>query len=360
MKAAVMREIGRPMLVEDVDVAKPGPHEVLVRTVAAGVCHSDLAVLEGVLPLPLPAVLGHESAGIVEAIGSDVRTVRVGDHVVTSPSVYCGHCGHCLTGRPALCIAPELKRGADEESRLSLAGRPVTTFFNLSSFAEMLLVHEHAVVAIRRDMPLDRAAVVGCAVATGYGAVVNTARVQPGQTVAVLGCGGVGLSAINGAAIAGAGRIIAIDRVADKRAMALAFGATDFVLAGETDPVEAVKELTRGGVDHAIECIGGTAAAAQAFAMLGRGGCCTITGLFAPGEEIRIPGNAMIEEKRLIGSRLGSNRFPVDMPRLVDFYLQGRLKLDDLISRRIRLDQINEGFADMKTGKLARSIVVFD
>jgi S-(hydroxymethyl)glutathione dehydrogenase/alcohol dehydrogenase len=360
MKAAVMRQAGRPLQIEDVQIDKPGPHEVLIRTAAAGVCHSDLHFLDGSYPFPTPTVLGHESAGIVEAVGAEVRTVAPGDHVVTCLSAYCGHCSYCLTGRLALCPSDETRRRPDEAPRIAQGGQPFAHFLNLSSFAEQILAHEHAVVAIRKDMPLDRAALIGCAVVTGYGAVVNTARVQPGETVVVIGCGGVGLSAINGAAIAGAGRIIAVDMVPAKRELAERFGATDFICAAETDPVAAVRQLTGGGVQHALECIGLPQTAEQAFGMLGRGGTATVVGMIPPGKMVSVPGMAFLQEKRLQGSLMGSNRFPVDMPRLVDFYMQGRLKLDDLVSRRIGLEQINEAFEEMKTGRIARSVIVFD
>jgi S-(hydroxymethyl)glutathione dehydrogenase/alcohol dehydrogenase len=359
MKAAVMREAGKPLQIEDVQLDKPGPHEVLIRTAAAGVCHSDLHFLNGSWPHPTPTVLGHESAGIVEAVGSEVRTVKPGDHVITCLSAFCGHCNFCVTGRLALCITDEVKRAPTQPSRMSLGGQSIPQYLNLSSFAEQMLVHEHAVVAIRKDMPLDRAALIGCAVITGFGAAVNTSGVRPGETVAVIGCGGVGLSAVNGAYIAGAGRIIAVDMARGKENLAKAFGATDFVCAADGDPVEAVRELTGGGVQHALECIGLAKTAEQAFAMLGRGGTATVVGMIAPGEVIRIPGPTLLSEKRLQGSAMGSNRFPVDMPRLVELYMQGRLKLDDMISRRIKLEQVNEAFAEMQTGEIARSVIVF-
>src|SRR5271170_3386323 len=220
MKAAVLREVGQPLQIEDVQIGKPGRREVLVRTVAAGVCHSDLHFIEGKYPYPLPAVLGHESSGIVEQVGEDVRTVKVGDHVITCLSAYCGHCEHCLDGRMALCESPETKREATEAPRLTATPGDMNQYLNLSSFAEHMLIHEHACVSIRKDMPLDRAALIGCAVTTGVGAVIRTAQVRPGETVAVIGCGGVGLSAINGAAIAGAGRIIAIDAAGSKANLA--------------------------------------------------------------------------------------------------------------------------------------------
>lgn len=360
MKAAVMREVGKPLTIEDIQIDKPGPHEVLIRTVAAGVCHSDLHFMEGKYPVVAPVVLGHESAGIVEAVGAEVRTVKVGDHVITCTSAFCGHCDHCLTGHANLCISPETKRGEGDPPRLSQNGTPITHFVNLSSFAEQILCHEHAVVAIRKDMPFDRAALIGCAVMTGYGAVVNSAKVVPGESVAVIGCGGIGLSAINGAAIAGAGRIIAVDMAPEKRELAQAFGATDFVCAAEGNAVEQVIELTGGGVNHAIECVGSKRTCEQAFLMLRRGGTATVVGMVPVGQNIEIPGNLMLQEKKLQGSLMGGNRFPIEMPQLVDFYMQGRLKLDELVSRHVRLEQINEAYEELKTGKLARSVIMFD
>jgi len=360
MKAAVLREVGKPLQIEDVQINKPGPHEVLIRTVAAGLCHSDLHFMEGSYPTQLPAVLGHESAGVVEAVGSEVRTVKPGDHVITCLSAYCGHCESCLTGHLSLCVSPETKRGADEEPRLSTATGPMTQYLNLSSFAEQMLIHEHACVAIRKDMPLDRAALIGCSVMTGVGAAIHTSNVRPGETVAVIGCGGVGLSAINGAAIAGAGRIIAIDMVGSKGNLAMEFGATDFIDASKTDAVKEVLEMTKGGVHHAFEAIGLSKTAEQAFGMLRRGGTANIIGMIPIGQTITLPGFAFLGEKKLQGSMMGSNRFPVDMPRLVDFYMAGKLKLDQMISQRIKLAQVNEGFADMKKGELARSVIMFD
>src|SRR5580658_8171464 len=245
MKAAVLREVGKPLQIEEVQLNKPGPHEVLIRTAAAGVCHSDLHFIEGSYRYPLPAVLGHESAGVVEQVGSEVTTVKVGDHVITCLSVFCGHCEHCLGGRMSLCQSPDVRRTQGDEPRITQNGAPMQQFLNLSSFAEQMLIHEHGCVAVRKDMPLDRAALIGCGVMTGVGAVFHTSNVRPGETVAVIGCGGVGLAAINGAAIAGAGRIIAIDMSPAKDNMAKHFGATDFICAADTDPVKEVLEMTK-------------------------------------------------------------------------------------------------------------------
>ncbi|MGH6986406.1 MAG: Zn-dependent alcohol dehydrogenase [Caulobacteraceae bacterium] len=360
MKAAVLREVKKPLSIEDVQIGKPGPHEVLIRTAAAGVCHSDLHFIEGSYPHPLPAVLGHESAGIVEEVGSEVRTVKPGDHVITCLSAFCGHCEYCLSGHMSLCVSPDTKRGAEEAPRLSQETGPMLQYLNLSSFAEKMLIHEHACVAIRPDMPLDRAALIGCGVLTGTSAVFHTAKVAPGETVAVIGCGGVGLAAINGAAIAGAGRIIAIDMSKSKDNMARNFGATDFICAAETDPVQEVLTMTSGGVHHAFEAVGLKKTTEQAFGMLRRGGTAYVIGMIPIGQSVEIPGYAFLGEKKLVGSLMGSNQFPVDMPRLVDMYMAGKLKLDDMISNRLPLSKVNEAFEEMKTGQIARSVIVFD
>lgn len=360
MKAAVLRQVRTPLSIEDVQINKPGPHEVLIRTMAAGVCHSDLHFVEGSYPYPLPAVLGHESAGIVEQVGSEVRTVKPGDHVITCLSAFCGHCDHCLTGHMSRCVSPDTKRGSDEEPRLGNAVGSMNQFLNLSSFAEQMLIHEHACVAIRKDMPFDRAALIGCSVTTGIGAVIHTSNVRPGETVAVLGCGGVGLAAINGAAIAGAGRIIAVDMQGSKLNLAKQFGATDVVNAKDGDPVQQVLELTKGGVHHSFEAVGLKQTAEQAFKMLARGGTANIIGMIPVGVNIELHGADFLGEKRIQGSVMGSNRFPVDMPRFVDFYMSGKLKLDEMISRRIKLSQVNEAFDELKKGELARSVIVFD
>ncbi len=360
MKAAVFREINQPMAIEEVQISKPGPREVLIRTAAAGVCHSDLHFFNGTYPGVRPMVLGHESAGIVEQVGSDVHYVKPGDHVITCLSVFCGHCEHCLTGHMSLCVEPETKRSAEEAPRLSHAGASVGQFANLGSFAEYMLVHEHALVKIRPDMPLDRAALIGCGVMTGVGAVIHTAKVEPGATVAVIGCGGVGLSCINGAAIAGASRVIAVDMVTSKLDLARKFGATDVVNAREVNAIEAVKEITSGGVHYAFEAIGLKATAEQAFGMLRNGGVATVIGMIPPGQMVSLHGADFLFEKRIQGSFMGSNRFRVDMPRFIELYLQGRLHLDDMVSGRIRLADINDAMAALHTGEVARNVIVFD
>jgi S-(hydroxymethyl)glutathione dehydrogenase / alcohol dehydrogenase len=360
MKAAVLHGVNQPLVIEAIGTKKPAAHEVLVRTAAAGLCHSDLHFIEGLYPHPLPVVLGHEAAGIVEQVGSEVTYVKRGDHVVTCLSVFCGTCENCTTGRPAICTNTDVKLPPGVSRRLEW-DRPeqLHTFANLSSFAEQMLVHENAVVKIREDMPLDRAALIGCGVITGFGAATNTAKVAPGETVAVIGCGGVGMAAINGAYVAGAARIIAVDTNPVKLQLATKLGATDLVNPNDGDPVERVVEMTKGGVHHAIECLGLKLTAEQAFRMLAFGGTATLVGMVPFGEKIELHGADFLRERKIQGSSMGSNRFRVDMPRLVELYMQGRLHLDDWISDRIRLDEINDGFRAMKAGKVVRSIIDF-
>jgi S-(hydroxymethyl)glutathione dehydrogenase/alcohol dehydrogenase len=358
MKAAVLRAVKQPLTIEDIEISKPGPHEVLIRTVAAGVCHSDLHFQTGAYLYPMPAVLGHESAGVVEQVGSEVRYVAPGDHVITCLSVFCGHCEFCLSGRPALCTKHDTRRKPTDPPRLSKGGTPVWQFLDLSSYAEQMLVHENAIVKITKDMPLDRAALIGCGVTTGVGAVFNTAKVPPGATVAVIGCGGVGLSAVQGASIAGAGRIIAVDMLDSKLELARKMGATDTVNAKQGDPVQQVKDLTGGGVDYSFEAIGLKVAAEQAFGMLKNGGTATVIGMIPLGQKVELPGVDFLFEKKIQGSSMGSNRFRTDMPKYVDMYLNGKLNLDDMVSKRIKLADVNDAFAALETGEVARQVIM--
>ncbi len=360
MKAAVLHTANQPLVIEELGIDKPLSREVLIRTVAVGVCRSDLHFIDGTYPMPSPFVPGHEAAGIVEQVGSDVRTVKPGDHVITCLSAFCGYCEHCVGGHLSRCVSPLTKRAADGPPRLYRGATPVQQLAGLGAFAEQMLVHEQACVAIRKDMPLDRAALIGCAAITGYGAVTRTSNVRPGDTVAVIGCGGIGLCAVNGAAIAGAGRIIAIDRVASKLQLAKLFGATDCIDANDDDVVARVIALTAGGVQHSFEAIGHKQTAEQSFQMLRRGGSANIIGMIAPGVKLELQGRDFLGEKRIQGSLMGSNQFPVDMPRLVDFYMNGKLRLDELISQRIPLAQVNAGLDELRRGELARSVIVFE
>jgi len=359
-RAAILETAPGELVIDDITVGDVGPREVRVRTIAAGLCHSDLHFIQGLYPYPLPAVLGHESAGVVEEVGDEVRDFAVGDHVVSCVSGFCGACRYCLTGRPFLCPKVGLNRAPGSAPRLSRGDQPLAPFFDLASFSEELLVHEHYLVKISPDMPLEKAALLGCGVTTGLGAVLNTADVRSGETVAVIGCGGIGLNAIQGAALAGAGRVIAVDRLPTKLAMAQAFGATDIIDASAGDPVAAVLELTAGeGVDHAIEAIGLKATAEQAFAMIGRGGTATVIGMVPVGQALEIDATQLLGGKRLQGSNMGSNRFRIDIPRYVDWYLAGRLELDALVSATMALEQINEGFATLAGGEVARHLILF-
>lgn len=361
MKAAVLIEPGKPLEIEQVNISNPGPHEVLIRTAACGLCHSDLHFIEGTYPHPLPAIPGHEAAGIVEAVGSEVRTVKVGDAVITCLSAFCGHCEYCVTGRMSLCLGGDTRRKPGEPPRLTRPdGSTVAQMLNLSAYAEMMLIHEHACVAINPDMPLPQASVIGCAVTTGAGTIFNACKVTPGETVAVIGCGGVGLATINAAKIAGAGRIIAADPIPEKRALAMKLGATDVVDAMADDASAQIQELSKGGVDHAIEAVGRPASGELAVKSLKRGGTATILGMMPLQHSVGLSAMDLLSGKKLQGAIMGGNRFPVDIPRLVDFYMRGLLDLDSIISETIPLERINEGFEQMKRGDAARSVIVFD
>jgi S-(hydroxymethyl)glutathione dehydrogenase/alcohol dehydrogenase len=360
MKAAVLFESPGKLQIEDVRLDKPGPREVLVTLGATGLCHSDLHYLEDEYPLAGPMVLGHEGAGTVEAVGRDVTEFKVGDHVIGFPMAFCGHCEWCLGGRPTLCEQVGLTRGAGETSRLKLAnGTDVDQFIGLSTFAEQMLVHEQAIVKIDPEIPFDRAALVGCGVPTGVGAVIRTANVPAGATVAVIGCGGIGLNCVQGAVIAGAERIIAIDINDGKLELARQFGATDVINNSNGDAVEQLNELLpgAGGVDYSFEAIGAKVAFELAFAVLRRGGTATVTGVGIGNFEL--PMGAFLQERKFQGSLVGSVNFRKDLPYLLSLYKAGKLNLDLLVSSRISLEEINEGYAAISNGNIARSVVVF-
>jgi len=360
LKAAVLYEAGKPLEITEVRVSKPGPREVLIRTKAVGVCRSDLHFVDGAFPHPVPTVPGHEAAGVIEAVGSDVAHLKVGDHVITFFTVFCGSCEMCVTGRPSLCIDPSTRRPNGAEPRLSLEdGTWLAPFLNLSAFAEQMLVHENACVAISKEMPLDRAALLGCAVITGAGAIFNDSRVRPGESVAVIGAGGIGLAAINAAKIAGAGTILAIDPVPEKRELALKLGATHAMDAMAEGLAKDVLKLTGGGVHYAIEAVGRPNTAELAWNILRRGGTATILGMIAPGGNVSLPGPTFLTGKKIQGSLLGSTRFPIDMPRLVQMYLDGLLDLDTMVAERIRLEDVNDALDKLRKGDSVRSVIEF-
>jgi S-(hydroxymethyl)glutathione dehydrogenase/alcohol dehydrogenase len=362
MKAAVMRANDAPLSLEDVRHDEPGPGEVLVRTVASGVCHSDLTVIEGGFPVPPPTILGHEPAGIVEVVGAGVTDFRAGDHVIGCITSWCGVCRFCTEGRPYLCLTQYVGRPAGARPRLCDArGDAIHQFANLSSFAEHMLVPERSLVKIRDDMPLDRACLIGCGVTTGLGAALNTVRIPAGASVAIVGCGGVGLAALQGARIVGAGKIVAVDVQPWKLELAKKLGATHVVDASQSEPVSAVHEITGGGADFVFECIGLVSTVQQSVMMTGRGGTTVLVGVVPVHLTVPIsPADLIFQEKKVTGSYMGSNRFRFDMPRYVDFYLDGRLKLDEMISSRIALDELNTAFDRMRKGEAARQVVVFE
>ena len=360
MKAAVLIEAKRPLEIHDVTVSSPGPREVLIRTAACGVCRSDLHFIDGAYPHVMPTVPGHEAAGVVEAVGSAVTRLKPGDHVVTFFTVFCGSCEYCVSGRPSLCIDSSTRRGKGEQPRLCMGdGTPIAHFLNLSAFAEQMLVHENACVAISKEMPLNRAALLGCAVMTGAGSIFRDSAVQPGETVAVIGCGGIGLAAINAAKIAGAGKIIAIDPVANKRLLARKLGATHDFDAMAEGLVKQVLKLTDGGVNYAIEAVGRPNTAELAWNLLRRGGTATILGMIAPGQSVSIPGPTFLSGKKLQGSLAGSMQFPIDLPRLVQMYLDGVLDLDTMVAERIGLADINQALDKLRDGDSVRSVIEF-
>ncbi|MGB3738292.1 MAG: Zn-dependent alcohol dehydrogenase [Pontixanthobacter sp.] len=361
MKAAILEKPGEGLTIGDVELADPAPHEVLIDTKACGLCHSDLHFIDGAYPHPLPTIPGHEAAGVVRAVGSEVRTVKPGDHVVSCLSAFCGQCEFCVTGRMAMCLGEGTRRAKSADPRITRSdGQTVNQMLNLSAFAEQMLIHENACVSIDKDMPLDRAAVIGCAVTTGAGTIFNACKVVPGESVAVVGCGGVGLATINAAKIAGAGQVIALDPLPEKRELARVLGATHTIDAMADDAVDQVMKLTGGGVHHAIEAVGRQASADLSVKLLRRGGTATILGMMPLDCKVGLAAMDLLSGKKLQGAIMGANHFPVDLPRLVDFYMRGLLDLDTIIAERIALDDINAGFDKLRDGHSARSVIVFD
>jgi Zn-dependent alcohol dehydrogenase len=363
MKAAVLYEHGQPLIVEEVELAPPQAGEVRVRVAAAGVCHSDYHYMRGDLTGNLPCVLGHEGAGVVEAIGAGVARVAPGDHVVLLWRTSCGECEYCSSGRPNLCpVGAALRRTGrlfDGTSRLSKGGSEVFHFLGVSCFAEDVVCSERAVLTVPQGVPLQVAALVGCSVMTGVGAVVNTARVEPGSTVLIIGAGGVGLCAVMGAVLAGAARIIAADVNPAKLELATAFGATDIIDGSREDVVAAVQELSGGGVDYAFEVIGLAATVNQAVRALRSGGTAVAIGVAPQGAEALVPlGELVSQEKTLKGSIYGSTRPQKDFPRLFDLYRRGRLPLDRLVTREWPLAEVNEAYEALLAGTVARSVLV--
>jgi alcohol dehydrogenase len=372
VRAAVLREMGlsrpyavsRPLRIEDVELAPPGPGEMLVRVTAAGLCHSDLSVIEGVRPRPMPMVLGHEATGVVEDIGPGDSRFSVGDHVVFAFVPMCGTCLPCAEGRPALCVPGAaantagtllggVRRWCD-----ALDGAALNHHLGVSGFAEYTVVNAHSAVRVAADLPPEIAALFGCAVLTGAGAVLNTARVPAGASVAVFGLGGVGLAAVLAAVAAGANPVVAVDVLAEKLDLARSLGATHTVQAG-ADTVAQVREVTRGGADYVIESVGSEAVLAQAYAAAARGGTTVATGLPHPSKNFSVPAVSLVAEERTVrGSYMGSAVPLRDVPRYVALYRAGRLPVDRLLTHRLTLDELNEGFDRLAGGHAVRQVVV--
>jgi Zn-dependent alcohol dehydrogenase len=361
-RAVICRELNMPVVVEQITVDSPKRGEVMVKLAACGVCHSDLSATNGTIPLQLPLILGHEAAGEVIEVGEGVDAVASGDHVVFSFIYMCGKCRFCAMGRPVLCLnqGKALTTLPDGTLRTRDArGNALNIFSGCGVMAEYATVSVENVVKIDNTIPLDCAALVGCAVTTGVGAVFNTARVAPGSSVAVFGCGGIGLNVIQGAHIAGARRIVAIDTLPAKLEMAKKFGATDTLLSNAGDDlVKPIKKLTDGGPDYAFECVGSGELAALAYRAIGRGGVAIVVGVAKPGDTTAVRTMTLpFEEKTLTGSYFGSCVPRIDFPRLLALYMAGRLKLDELITHRYRIDESAQAFADLASGKNARGVI---
>lgn len=364
-QTAVVYEHHKPVVVEELTLDPPKTGEVLLRMAASGVCHSDLSIVTGTIYYDPPVALGHEGAAVVEEVGADVTYVQPGDHVLLSFATSCGECALCKMGHVVLCTGIKARPGylLDDTCRLRNAdGQPIPQMARIGTMSEYAVVSERSLIKIDKHYPLDKAVLVGCGVTTGVGAAVNTAQIQPGDKVAVIGTGGVGLNAVQGAAIAGAVQIIAVDLEDRKLELATSFGATDAVNPNEGDPVEAVLALTDGvGVDYAIEVIGNVKTIEQAYSMVRRRGTVVVVGMAAGDRQIQTPAQDIVRsEKRLVGSYYGSSNPREDMPELLNLYDEGKLKLDELITQTYRLDQINQAFDDLKSGQNARGVIVFN
>jgi S-(hydroxymethyl)glutathione dehydrogenase/alcohol dehydrogenase len=349
-----MVERRKPLVIQEVDLVEPGPGEVEVKLVASGVCHSDLHHLQRDTATMPPAVLGHEGAGVVSRVGAHVTRVKIGDHIIIAFGPKCGECFYCVRGQPYLCTPASPAR-----PRLFRDGVPITQFLEVATYADRAVVSEKNVVRIREDAPLDRCCLIACGVTTGIGAVVNTARVEAGSNVVVIGAGGVGLNVVQGAHLVGAARVIAVDIRDNKLEFARDLGATHLINAGREDVVERVKALTGGfGADYAFEVIGNPRTIAQAYESVRKGGTAVVVGVADENAELTLkPVWLMRQAKSLVGCAYGSARPQVDFPRIVDLYMEGKVKIDDLITRRYPLDEINEAFRAMEASEVARSIL---
>lgn len=363
-KAVVYREGNETVGVEEIEVRSPGRDQVMIELAACGVCHSDLSATNGTIPIPPPLVLGHEGAGVIVEVGEGVTDLSVGDHVVTMFVSMCGKCRYCVTGHPAICDQAAKTVSTLPDGTVPTYdrnGEPLNVFTGCGVMSEYATVHVDSVVRIDPEIPLDRAALIGCGVMTGVGAVINTAGVEPGSTTVVFGAGGVGLNAIQACVLAGATMIVAVDTMEEKLELARRFGSTHTVNAGEEkNVVRALRKLTGGGADYAFECVGSGAVAAQAYGATRKGGTAVVVGVAPPGDTTSISTSSLtFGEKTLTGSYFGSARPREDFPRLLGLYQAGRLMLDELITNTYPVDDAPQAFADLIAGKNARGVIVF-
>jgi len=359
MKAAIVREFGEPLVVEQVTLDPPGPGEARIRIAACAVCHSDIHYAEGAWGTGDPVILGHEASGVVEEVGAGVDTLAPGDHVIVSLIRHCGTCFFCAAGEPTQC---ETTFPLDETSRVrDAAGNAIRQGIRTGAFAEQTVVHESQCVVIPKDLGFEQASLLACGVITGLGAATNTARIEVGSSAVVIGTGGVGLNSIQGARLAGAHPVIAIDLSEDKLAASRTFGATHTVNAGANDVVAAVKELTGGrGADNVLVTVGSAPAMLQGVELLRRGGTMVLVGMPATGVKLPLEAGDIADfGQRILGNKMGSTKPRTDIPRLVTLYQEGRLLLDELVSNRYPLDDINEAFASVNRGEALRNVVVF-
>ncbi|MBI4234159.1 MAG: Zn-dependent alcohol dehydrogenase [Chloroflexi bacterium] len=363
MKAAVLYQPNTPLVVEDVELLPPRKGEVLVRIASAGICRSDYHIMKGEGRFPLPVVLGHEGAGVVEQVGEEVTIAKRGDPVVLSFVPNCGHCYFCAIGKPHLCDVGLSGRGGmmDGTTRLRKGSTEIYHFGKVACFAEYAVVPETGCVPLPPGFPLDRAALIGCCVPTGVGAAIHAAQVEPGSSVAVIGCGGVGLNILQGARLVNAQMIIGVDLLDSKLELARKLGATHVVNAAREDTVARVKELTGGrGADYTFEAFGSSRTASVAYDAARKGGTVVIVGIAPDGDRVPIDLVSLTRQEKVVkGSYYGSSRPRVDMPRLAQLYLQGRLDLDNLVQRRYRLSEINQAYSDLEEGEPGRGIIVF-
>ncbi len=358
MRAGVFIGVDEPLSIEDVEILPPGPTDVVVAIDGSGVCHTEAAIMHGHLPYPAPAILGHEVTGLVVEAGPSVTSIRAGDRVISAGIPACGQCFHCVRAESHLCDQTFLRPSPARARRAN--GSTAVSFADLGGFAEMMTVSQDSVVVVQSDLPAEQLALIGCAVTTGVGAALNTARVTPGSTVVVVGCGGVGQCVVQGARIAGAAHIIAVDPVASKRAFAAAQGATATIDPADGDVVEQVKSLTAGrGADYAFEVVGRADTFVATYNCARRGGIVIMVGMPPVTETVSLPAMSLfIDAKEIRSSNLGSSQIRYDIPRLVSLAEAGRLDLASMVSRRIGIDDLNDAFRAMDSGEVIRSVIV--